>query len=149
MGIVTMGIPLCAGVATMIYQAGYALLGSLGGFLPFIVVAIAALLILIVFISDNPTEKGFLPDNGVIIEGGEEKGINQESIWTTAKLLKTPQVWVHGITLVVQLNWTGFLCPVLWFDRQLLDSICMRRVINAGGIDQFCFVCQEGRRKER
>ena len=36
MGIVTMGIPLCSGVATMMYQAGYAAMGSLGGFLPFI-----------------------------------------------------------------------------------------------------------------
>lgn len=30
MGIVTMGIPLCSGFATMMYQAGYAAMGSLG-----------------------------------------------------------------------------------------------------------------------
>ena len=58
MGIVTMGIPLCSGVATMMYQAGYAAMGSLGGFLPFIAVVIVALIILIVFLADNPADKG-------------------------------------------------------------------------------------------
>ncbi len=103
MGIVTMGIPLCSGVATMMYQAGYASMGSIGGFLPFIIIAVVAILILLVFISDNPLDKGYTPDNGVKVEGEVEKEVNKESIWTTQKLLRTPQVWIHGITLGTQL----------------------------------------------
>jgi cyanate permease len=99
MGLVTIGIPLCAGFATNMYLWGYGALGSIGGFLPFIAVAAAALLILLAFISDNPADKGFMPDNGVTLTAREDVKINKESIWTTSKLLKTPQVWVHGITL--------------------------------------------------
>ena len=87
MGIVTMGIPLCSGIATMMYQTGYKAMGSLGGFLPFIIVFAVALIILVCFLADTPAEKGFVPDNGTLVEGEEEKGINKESIWTTKKLL--------------------------------------------------------------
>lgn len=118
MGIVTMGIPLCSGVATMMYQAGYAAMGSLGGFLPFIAVVIVALIILIVFLADNPADKGFTPDNGSNVEGEEEKGINTNSIWTTKKLLSTPQVWIHGITLGTQLLFASGLMVQL-FPRLL------------------------------
>ncbi len=103
MGIATMGIPLCSGVATMMYQAGYKSMGSVGGFLPFIVIAIIAMIILLVFISDDPADKGYVPDNGAKIEGVEEKKQKRDSIWTTSKLLRTPQVWVHGVTLGTQL----------------------------------------------
>lgn len=118
MGIVTMGIPLCSGVATMMYQAGYAAMGSLGGFLPFIAVLVVALIVLLLFLADDPSEKGFTPDNGVSVDVEEEKGINKESIWTTKKLLATPQVWIHGITLGVQLLFASGLMVQL-FPRLL------------------------------
>ena len=118
MGIVTMGIPLCSGVATMMYQAGYAAMGSLGGFLPFIAVRVVALIVLLLFLADDPSEKGFTPDNGVSVDVEEEKGINKESIWTTKKLLATPQVWIHGITLGVQLLFASGLMVQL-FPRLL------------------------------
>lgn len=119
MGIVTMGIPFCSGVATMIYQAGYGAMGSLGGFLPFIVIAIVAAAMLVVFLADNPADKGFAPDNGAVVEGvEEEKKFNKESIWTTQKLLATPQVWIHGITLGTQLLFASGLMVQL-FPRLL------------------------------
>lgn len=119
MGIVTMGIPLCSGVATMIYQAGYGAMGSLGGFLPFIVIAIVAAIVLMAFLADDPADKGFVPDNGAAVEGTEEeKGFNKESIWTTKKLLSTPQVWIHGITLGTQLLFASGLMVQL-FPRLL------------------------------
>lgn len=123
MGIVTMGIPLCSGVATMIYQAGYSALGSIGGFLPFIVIAIVAAVILIVFLADNPEKKGFTPDNGIKEVNAEEQKTNEEvinknSIWTTSKLLRTPQVWIHGITLGIQLLFASGLMVQL-FPRLL------------------------------
>ncbi|MDR1018229.1 MAG: MFS transporter [Lachnospiraceae bacterium] len=119
MGIVTMGIPLCSGVATMIYQTGYSFLGAFGGFLPFIVIALVALVILILFISDNPSDKGYVPDNGEIIkDAGPAEELNKNSIWTTKKLLSTPQVWVHGITLGIQLLFAGGLMVQL-FPRLL------------------------------
>lgn len=118
MGLVTMGIPLCSGVATMIYQAGYGVMGSIGGFLPFIVIAVAAAVILMVFLSDNPADKGFTPDNGIEVKGAREEEINKDSIWTTSKLLRTPQVWVHGITLGTQLLFASGLMVQL-FPRLL------------------------------
>lgn len=118
MGIVTMGIPLCSGVATMMYQAGYAAMGSLGGFLPFIAIAVVALIVLLLFLADTPAEKGFTPDNGAMVDIEEEKGINKDSIWTTQKLLATPQVWVHGITLGIQLLFASGLMVQL-FPRLL------------------------------
>lgn len=118
MGIVTMGIPLCSGVATMIYQTGYAALGSIGGLLPFILIAAAAAVILLVFLSDNPADKNFVPDNGVIVKDAKEDSINKDSIWTTSKLLHTPQVWVHGITLGIQLLFASGLMVQL-FPRLL------------------------------
>lgn len=114
MGIVTMGIPLCSGVATMIYQAGYAACGSIGGFLPFIVIAVVAVVILMVFLSDNPLDKGFAPDNGIKEVNTKEEVINKDSIWTTSKLLQTPQVWIHGITLGTQLLFASGLMVQLY-----------------------------------
>lgn len=113
MGIVTMGIPFCSGVSTMIYQSGYKALGSVGGFLPFIIIAAVAFVVLILFISDDPAKKGFVPDNGVENESTEEK-VNKESIWTTQKLLATPQVWAHGITLGIQLLFASGLMVQLY-----------------------------------
>lgn len=119
MGIATMGIPLCSGVATMIYQAGYSAMGSLGGFLPFIGIAVAAALMMAVFLSDHPAEKGYVPDNGMVLEdAAKDRGINQESIWTTKKLLTTPQVWIHGITMGIQLLFASGLMVQL-FPRLL------------------------------
>lgn len=113
MGLVTMGIPLCSGVATMIYQSGYKAMGSVGGFLPFIIIAAVAFVVLVLFISDDPAKKGFVPDNGVKGESTEEK-VNKESIWTTQKLLATPQVWAHGITLGIQLLFASGLMVQLY-----------------------------------
>lgn len=105
MGIVTIGIPLCSGFATSIYQAGYAAMGALGGFLPFIIIAIVAWVILNLFVADTPEEKGFTPDNGVVLENiQKDANLNKgKSIWTTQKLLSTPQVWAHGIVLGTQM----------------------------------------------
>lgn len=115
MGIVTVGIPLCSGVATIMYQKGYAAMGSLGGFLPFIVIAVLAWIVLNAFVSDKPEEKGFLPDNGAALENvKEDPTVNSESIWTTSKLLHTPQVWAHGIILGTQLLFASGLMVQLY-----------------------------------
>lgn len=103
MGIITMGIPFCAGVATMLYQTGYKAAGSLGGFLPFMAVAAIACILLAFFIKEDPADCGYIPDNGVEVEEVKEQEVNKESIWTTSKLLKTPQAWTHGIALGIQL----------------------------------------------
>lgn len=116
MGIVTMGIPFCAGFATMIYQAGFKVMGTMGGFLPFVIVAVVSCLILVFFLSDNPRDKGYVPDNGEKGEDQEEEAGNP--LWTTGKLLSTPQVWIHGVTLGVQLLFASGLMVQL-FPRLL------------------------------
>lgn len=107
MGIVTMGIPLCSGMAAMIYSAGYKAFGEFGGFFPYIILAVIAMLVLMFGLSDRPEEKGFLPDNGMVSEGEQHSKMVKESIWTTKKLLSTPQVWTHGLTLGIQLLFAG------------------------------------------
>jgi cyanate permease len=118
MGLVTIGIPLCAGLATNMYLWGYSHLGTVGGFLPFIAVAVLALLVLLVFVTDNPADKNFVPDNGIKLEVKEDVKINKESIWTTSKLLKTPQVWIHAVTLGTHLLFASGLMVQL-FPRLL------------------------------
>lgn len=121
MGIVTVGIPLCSGVATMIYQSGYKALGSLGGFLPFIAIAAIAWVILLAFVKDNPKDAGFTPDNGAPIKAAKERENTERSgknIWTTSKLLHTPQVWIHGLVLGTQLLFASGLMVQL-FPRLL------------------------------
>lgn len=114
MGIVTMGIPLCSGVATMIYQRGYEAMGSVGGFLPFIGIAVIALIILLITLTDDPAAKGYIPDNGVQVEEKKEEAQNHDSIWTTSKLLRTPQVWIHSIALGIQLLFASGLMVQLY-----------------------------------
>ena len=124
MGIVTIGIPLCSGFSAMIFQQGYNAMGLMGGFLPFIVISALALVVLMIFITDNPADKGFVPDNGMKIEGEVEEApaINKESIWTTSKLLRTPQVWIHGITLGTQMLFASGLMVQLY--PRLLEIGC-------------------------
>ena len=116
MGIVTIGIPLCNGFATMIYSAGYRIGGEFGGFAIYIPFALVSLLVLLFFLSDNPRDRGYLPDNGAGVEEAEEKPAAEKgkSIWTTRKLLATPQVWIHGITLGIQLLFAGGLMVQLY-----------------------------------
>ncbi|MDF3002954.1 MAG: ProP [Bacillota bacterium] len=109
MGIVTMGIPFCAGVASLIYNAGYSKFGSVGGFSGFMIVAAAAMIILALFITDDPAKVGYVPDNGVEAVSETDKVIHNNSIWTTGKLLRTPQVWIHGIALGFQLTFASGL----------------------------------------
>lgn len=120
MGIVTMGIPLCSGVATMIYQSGYNALGTVGGFLPFMVISAVAAIVLMFFVADDPAKCGYIPDNGIKVEDAEadRDEVNKDSIWTTSKLLKTPQVWIHSITLGTQLLFASGLMVQL-FPRLL------------------------------
>ncbi len=103
MGIITMGIPLCAGVATMLYQTGYNAMGPLGGFVPFLAIGAVACLLLVLFIKENPEDCGYVPDNGIETEDNQEEEVAHKSIWTTSKLLSTPQVWIHSIVLGTQL----------------------------------------------
>lgn len=116
MGIVTVGIPLCSGFATMIYSAGYGLAGEFGGFAIYIPFALAALIILLAGISDDPREKGYEPDNGAIFSAGVAKAPvpDGKRFWTTQKLLTTSQVWIHGITLGIQLLFAGGLMVQLY-----------------------------------
>ncbi len=102
LGIVTMGIPVGAGLASVFYNIGYQALGVRGGFIPFIVISILALITL-TFLSDRPQDRGFYPDNdpsnNTPLSDKAERKDSSNSIWTTSKLLKTPQVWFYAITL--------------------------------------------------
>lgn len=61
-GLVSMGIPLGAGLASIVYSWGLDTWGIDAAFLPFIIIAGVALLLLGLFISDMPESRGMLPD---------------------------------------------------------------------------------------
>lgn len=104
LGIVTMGIPIGSGLASAFYNIGYQTLGTSGGFIFFIIISLITL-ILTNFLSDYPEDKNFNPDNEaqLITDKMATTNTNTESIWTTRKLLKTPQVWFYAITLGIHL----------------------------------------------
>lgn len=110
LGIATMGIPIGGGLASVVYNVGYANFGLKGSFSIFAIIAAVAIVMLVLMISDHPEDKGFFPDNDKTMTRedverilAEEARMGENSIWTTQKLLKTPQVWANAMTLGIQL----------------------------------------------
>jgi sugar phosphate permease len=110
MGLVTIGIPLGAGMTSIIYNGAFDSLGIQWSFLPFAVLSIVALVILMTVLADHPEDVGYNPDNDKSMTReeaakilAEEMKRDENSIWTTKKLLRTPQVWINSVTLGTQL----------------------------------------------
>ena len=153
-GFVSMGIPLGAGFASMVYAAGYSTWGLEGAFIPFMIVAAVTLALLAFGISDKPEQRGFVPDT---MERSERKDagvagetaqtgpqIDSESIGTTA-LLRNPRFMALSIVLGFQLLYAGGLmvqiAPRLFELGYSMDEAITAMLVSAGFACVGSFVC--------
>lgn len=106
MGITTMGIPLGSGTCTKIAMRIIPKFGQNFGMSFSTVVALLGLILLIAVVKDNPTMAGYSPDNdsSLTMEDvsrmqRESDAIAAKSPWTTARMLKTPQTYILGLSI--------------------------------------------------
>lgn len=112
-GFVSMGIPLGAGFASMVYNYGYQRFGVDGAFAPFMVVAGIALVILVLLVSDTPEERGLTPDTLDRCEPhmpqiARPEG-NADNTALTKRLLHDPKFMALSVVLGIQLLYAGGL----------------------------------------
>ncbi|MBR3167557.1 MAG: MFS transporter [Erysipelotrichaceae bacterium] len=114
MGLVTMGIPLAAGLTTRIIAAAHERFGMSLMFIPYIIMAAVALLFLLFFVKDNPEEANFNPDNDRSMTTEQAQEMNRialeadkNSPWTRSRVLKTKEVWIIALAMGVQLLYAG------------------------------------------
>ncbi len=112
-GFVSMGIPLGAGFASIVYNIGFNALGVDGAFVPFMVIAAIALALLAFGVSDTPEERGLVPDTlercephkverVVAGEDGSDKNL-------ASQLLRNPRFILLSLVLGIQLIFSGGL----------------------------------------
>lgn len=111
-GFVSMGIPLGAGFASIVYNYGFNTLGVDGAFVPFMVIAAIALVLLGAGVSDTPEERGYLPDTLERCEPHKaERTVEQKSgdAKLARDLLRNPRFVVLSLVLGIQLIFSGGL----------------------------------------
>lgn len=101
MGIATAGVPLGAGLVTIIYSTSYKHLGLGLSFMPFAMIAVLTMFILVIFLADDPRKVNYEPDNDAKVKENEIKE-QTSSVWSVKKVLKTKVVWIIAISLGVQ-----------------------------------------------
>ena len=114
MGLVTMGIPLAAGLTTKIIAAAHDKLGLTLMFVPYVVMSVVALLFLLFFVKDNPEDANFNPDNDRSMTTEQAQEMNRialeadkNSPWTRKRVLETKEVWIIALAMGVQLLYAG------------------------------------------
>ena len=111
-GFVSMGIPLGAGFASIVYNFGFNTLGVDGAFVPFMAFAAVALVLLSLGVSDTPEERGYLPDSLERCERHKvERSAERRSGNTklAADLLRNPRFLLLSLILGIQLIFSGGL----------------------------------------
>ena len=112
-GFVSMGIPLGAGFASIVYNIGFNALGVDGAFVPFMVIAAIALALLAFGISDTPEERGLVPDT---LERCEPHKVDRSQAGEAvgdknlaSQLLRNPRFILLSLVLGIQLIFSGGL----------------------------------------
>lgn len=151
-GFVSMGIPLGAGFASMIYAAGYANWGLEGAFIPFMLVAGITLVLLAFGISDTPEQRGLVPDTMERCErqvpahvANQGDGASAPANLGTVALLRNPRFMALSIILGFQLLYAGGLmvqiAPRLFELGYSLDEAINAMLVSAGFACVGSFVC--------
>ena len=112
-GFVSMGIPLGAGFASIVYNIGFNALGVDGAFVPFMVIAAIALALLAFGLSDTPEERGLVPDT---LERCEPHKVDRSQAGEAvgdknlaSQLLRNPRFILLSLVLGIQLIFSGGL----------------------------------------
>lgn len=141
-GFVSMGIPLGAGFASIVYNFGFNTLGVDGSFIPFMVIAAVALVLLGLGVTDTPEQAGFEPDTlercdvhtafaNSNPEDNNAAGKDTGSTHSLAsQLLRNPRFVVLSLVLGIQLIYSGGLMVQL-APRLLELGYSMDEAINA------------------
>lgn len=111
-GFVSMGIPLGAGFASIVYNLGFNTLGVDGAFVPFMAIAGVALALLALGVSDTPEERGYAPDTLERCEPHKvERTVEQQgaSAKLARDLLRNPRFVLLSLVLGIQLIFSGGL----------------------------------------
>lgn len=140
-GFVSMGIPLGAGFASIVYNFGFNALGADGSFVPFMAIAAAALLLLGLGVRDTPEQAGFEPDTLERREpcssqsaAAHGDGVSADEPIDTkglaSRLLRNPRFMALSLVLGIQLVYSGGLMVQL-APRLLELGYTMDEAINA------------------
>ena len=126
-GWITMGFNISTISANWILTFGWSHFGFHGGFNLLGLLGVCAIIMLILFVKNNPEEAGFFPDNDKTMtmekalqlhEEGEK--YLQSSPWTFRKLIRNKNVWLIGIVYgFIQMMTVGCV-------SQLVPSIVAR-----------------------
>ncbi|WP_051353740.1 MFS transporter [Atopobium fossor] len=141
-GLVSMGIPLGAGFAAMVYNFGFKTWGVDGAFIPFVIIAAVTLVLLAFGISDTPEQRGLTPDTMEYCKTSsahEAQAAGQgfePSSQKAIELIKNPRFMVLSIILGFQLLYAGGLMvqivPRLFELGYSMDEAVADMLISAG-----------------
>ncbi len=152
-GFVSMGIPLGAGFASMVYSWGYAQLGIDAAFVPFMVIAAAALALLALCVSDTPEERGLEPDTmkrckphkPALSSNTNGSGTNAATPNATRSLLRNPRFLALSVVLGIQLIYAGGLmvqiAPRLFEIGYSTDEAVLAMLVSALFACVGSFIC--------
>lgn len=151
-GFVSMGIPLGAGFASMVYSWGYSQLGIDAAFAPFMLVAAAAMALLALGISDTPEEHGLVPDTMERREAhkpelGASAGSGSDATPANGsrELLRNPRFLALSVVLGIQLIYSGGLmvqiAPRLYEIGYTMDEAVLAMLVSALFACVGSFIC--------
>lgn len=151
-GFVSMGIPLGAGFASMVYSWGYTQLGIDAAFVPFMLVAAMAMALLAFGISDTPEESGLAPDTMEHCTphrpelapntGSDASAVPADGSRT---FLRNPRFMALSVILGIQLVYSGGLmvqiAPRLYELGYTMDEAVLAMLVSALFACAGSFIC--------
>ena len=113
MGWATFGMPLAGALGTSILLWGMGNWGIVGAYIPFAGIIVICLLLLIIFLSDYPEQRGCYPDNDpMAVRIEETKPMKYTGEWTTKKILTNKNYWLCTIAVGLMMYTAGFMPQV-------------------------------------
>jgi len=154
-GLVSAGIPLGAGFASMVFNLGYGRWGIDGAYIPFMVVAGMSIALLILGISDFPEQRGLLPDtmercephDHVPVQAAEKVDAPSDAVGDAAAkaALRNPRFIIISCVLGLQLLYAGGLmvqiAPRLFELGYSMDQAVNAMLVSAGFACAGSFIC--------
>ena len=149
-GFVSMGIPLGAGFASMVYSWGYSQLGIDAAFVPFMVIAAVSIALLALGVSDTPEERGLEPDTmercephkpALAVDSADGAALPGNS----RELLRNPRFLALSAVLGIQLIYSGGLmvqiAPRLFEIGYTMDEAVLAMLVSALFACAGSFIC--------